>query len=154
MLGAIIEVKFGQRAASYKGSNPGSIPGTSTFTINCVTMSGFCQTIEQIVNLILADKIDEFGTLRPTPYAVLKTLQVLCNAFKHRPVFPRGCVTSDEMGGLRIEWNNRTRIVRLIVAHCEGGRSYIYHERCGPDYSYGIYNVVEPTLSRLLAEPV
>ena len=90
--------------------------------------AGFAGVLRQIGDLASGDETDEYGVLRPTPHALNTTIIVLLGSLPHVNVFPRGCVTTDEQGGLRIEWSDNDRAVHLVVPATDGGPSYIYHE--------------------------
>jgi len=100
--------------------------------------SAFNDILRHIDDLSSGDETDEYGVLRPTDYAIRSTKEVLFTALiailgqaaRHRKAsaFPRGCVATDEEGGLRIEWSKDDRAVHLVVSGTPGGRSYIYHE--------------------------
>lgn len=106
-------------------------------------LGGFTQTVRQIRELTVGDEADEYGHLRPTEYALDITMKVLRRALDAgveyaarrdvRCPFPRGAVTTDESGGLRIEWLEDDAAVRLVIPAEDGGQSYIYHES-GDDY--------------------
>ena len=101
-------------------------------------VSGFAEIIHQISELASGDEEDEYGVLRPTRDAIQKTLTVLCEAYNvrqkidskkpRRQVVPRGSVTTDESGGLRIEWSGGGCAVRLVMGATEKSGSYVYHE--------------------------
>jgi hypothetical protein len=103
-----------------------------------IDASGFADVLRQIGDLASGDELDEYGVLRPTQYALGNTIEVLVASFLERMehaasgdeayLFPRGCVTTDEQGGLRVEWSDDDRAVHLVVPAARGGRSYIYHE--------------------------
>jgi len=92
--------------------------------------SGFADVFRQIGDLTSGDETDEYGVLRPSDHALRSTIEVLIGTLIARKAgtFPRGCVTTDEHGGLRIEWSDDDRAVHLVVPAAHGGRSYIYHE--------------------------
>jgi hypothetical protein len=95
--------------------------------------------IGQIAELASGEEIDE-DTLRPTDYAIAQTHSILWRACQvlladsiNRGVifhFPKGYVSTDSCGGLRIEWTSAQKrfSVRLVVPPQEGGTEYLYHE--------------------------
>jgi len=105
---------------------------------------GFSATIKQIFALVAGDESDGYGVLRPTDYAQRKTLKLLSRAQKafaddveNRQLglsFPKGFVATDSEGGIRIEWLNGDKTIRLVVPASENGQSYIYFE---DDSEYG-----------------
>jgi len=107
--------------------------------------SGFADTLVQIRELATGDQSDEYGLLRPTTYAQQRTLELLSQSFfivvaglasegQRCSRFPHGAVTTDDQGGLRIEWAEGDRAVHLVVPSEPDGQSYIYHEM-GQDYA-------------------
>ena len=110
----------------------------STHLVPSFDHSAFSDILRQIDDLSSGDETDEYGVLRPTDHAIQSTKEVLFTALmavlgqaaRHRKAsaFPRGCVTTDERGGLRIEWSEDGRAVHLVIPAEPGGRSYIYHE--------------------------
>lgn len=113
---------------------------TSSFTslMPSFELSAYKDILHQIADLSSGDETDEYGVLRPTDHALAETRKVLESAVREKlgegardrkaSLFPRGCVTTDEEGGLRIEWWSEDRAVHLVVPAARGGRSYIYHE--------------------------
>ena len=96
-------------------------------------VSGLMRTIQQINDLANGEEFDEYGVLRPTKYACQTTKNILWdtidNALQLKTSgFPRGAVTTDENGGLRIEWSDEDAAVCLIVPAQKNGQSYIYYE--------------------------
>jgi hypothetical protein len=49
--------------------------------------------------------------------------------------FPRGSVGTDGEGGIRIEWNQNVREVRLVIPAHSDGKMYLYYQA---GKSYGI----------------
>lgn len=103
-----------------------------------IDASGFADVVRQIADLTTGDETDEYGVLRPTQYALGETFKVVVGSLVDRIydaeshdqvyIYPRGCVTTDEQGGLRIEWSGDDRAVHLVIPAVREGRSYIYHE--------------------------
>jgi hypothetical protein len=72
---------------------------------------------------------EEDPTGRPTPYAFRRTWELLFEAGKQMKLdFPYGYVMEDGEGGIRIEWENQSRYVRLIVPAEQDGQQYIYYQ--------------------------
>ncbi len=119
-------------------------PGTDWIAF--VDPSGFADIVREIGELASGDESDEYGVLRPSDYAYRTTMQLLKRSFSLLSTgksrleaqqcrrFPRGAVSTDEQGGLRIEWVEGDRAVHLVVPAEPGGQSYIYHE-IGQDYA-------------------
>jgi hypothetical protein len=87
-----------------------------------------------LVNLIEDNLEDNYGVLRPTRYAIRKLLPLLINAgLQARKRVPYGAATTDDEGGIRLEWHWRGREVRLVIPASSEGQHYIYHE-LGDEY--------------------
>ena len=119
-------------------------------------LSGFQATFNQILELARGEECDELGILRPTAFTLEKTFKILLRAIQvwHEAAwpdlftsFPRGAVTTDENGGLRIEWLKDDRAVCLVVAAAEDERSYLYHAFGN---KYGTGNVTGRVLAKWL----
>jgi hypothetical protein len=88
--------------------------------------------ISDLAELIEENEEDDYGILRPTHYAVRTTSQLILNSgLQSRKRIPYAAVTSDDAGGVRIEWYWHNRELRLIVPASKDGQSYIYHEGDG-----------------------
>jgi hypothetical protein len=89
-----------------------------------------------LVGLIEGDLEDEYGILRPTQYSAGKLLQLLVSAgLQTRKRVPYGAASTDDEGGIRLEWHWRGREVRLVIPASPEGHHYIYHEL---DNDYGL----------------
>ena len=110
--------------------------------------SEFEETYRQIVQLMGGDEADEYGILKPTQFAFERVTEVLSRAYstinQRGHEFPRGSVTTDETGGIRIEWFGDDRAVRLAIPANKVGHEYIYHERGN---SYGTVDVTGRNLA-------
>jgi hypothetical protein len=75
------------------------------------------------------EDVDEYGVLAPTAFS-FETACTLVREVADRlqSGFPRGWVTPDSEGGIRIEWSRGARQVRLVVPAREGGQRYLYWE--------------------------
>lgn len=153
----LVEVSFGRVPAVQfhleLGTDDRTTPGPPCRLddyLELLDLNGFSETIRQIAFVASGDESDEYGVLRPTPSAMKKTLEVLARALnaiiensksaRKKFSFPRGSVTTDESGGIRIEWSRPAAAVHLVIAaEVKVGRSYIYHERGG---EYGADNTV------------
>jgi len=131
----------GIRTMRASGDDDLTTPEGASYVIALIPsfeLSTYQDILRQIDDLSSGDETDEYGVLRPTDHAIAETRKVLDSAVRARlgqsvhgrtaPLFPRGCVTTDEEGGLRIEWWGEGRAVHLVVRAAPGGRSYIYHE--------------------------
>jgi hypothetical protein len=93
--------------------------------------------IRELNELWIGPESDEYGTLRPTKYAFDEATRLLVDAAivaagEHRQI-PRGCVSTDADGGVRIEWVRNDASVHLVVPSTGEAAPYIYHE-VGSDY--------------------
>lgn len=106
-------------------------------------LSGISQISQQIMDLIGGEESDEYGILRPTSYALSKTqellmeLSVICimsaDVRGEGWIFPRGAVTTDEAGGIHIEWLEGNAAIRIVIPSDDSKCPYIYHEH-GSEY--------------------
>lgn len=108
---------------------------------------GLDTILEHITALASGDERDEYGVLRPTEYALCQTTELLRDASRRGETyrFPDASVTTDEEGGVRIEWLHNDRAVHLVVPATNEGQSYLYHED-GDDYG-----IVKPMTASVLA---
>jgi hypothetical protein len=86
--------------------------------------------MQQLIELRLGPKNDDFGRLRPTRCAFEQTIELLLDAaifssFDRRKI-PLGSTSTDCDGGVRIEWRHTTISVHLTVP--ASGSAYIYHK--------------------------
>jgi len=91
----------------------------------------FTTMLRRIAGLVSLDETDDYGVLRPTKYAIRRTLKVLMQVYMLGHVFPRENVTTDEKGGLRIEWPTENWAFCFVIPAKEGGQEYFYHEQGG-----------------------
>lgn len=94
--------------------------------------------LRQILDLANGEKMDDDGILAPTNHAMQQTTRLLIHAstivWQHclstgrTFIFPRGFVSTDSEGGLRIEWTKGDASLRLVIAGSKAGKSYLYHE--------------------------
>lgn len=81
---------------------------------------------------------DEHGLLRPTSFAFETTIRLLANAAiiagREGRSIPRGCVSTDSQGGVRVEWVRPANSVHLAVPATSNESGYIFHE-CGDRYA-------------------
>lgn len=91
-----------------------------------------------------ADYNDEF--LRPTDEMIETAWKLLSSTTQHDIVnFPEGAVYPDGDGGIRIEWSQPPRDLRLTLLNDKSRRSYIYQED-GANYSVE-YDISPKTLA-------
>lgn len=89
--------------------------------------SGFGLVHSRLLNLLLDDEEDE-EQVKPTGYAFNTALRLLLETDQNIGTLPKAAVTTDEDGGLRIQWHRPDRSVRLIIPAGSGGKHYIYYE--------------------------
>lgn len=86
--------------------------------------------LERLIELLHEDEIDERGLpLRPTNHAFDQAWRLLVETsaiLKGR--LSDASVSVDESGGIRVEWREGARQVRLIIASSKIGRNYIYRQ--------------------------
>ncbi len=92
----------------------------------------------EALNEIVTTEDDEF---RPTLYA-FETTKVLLSETVIALDYDIGdpYIAPDGDGGICIDWNKDTRMIRLVVKAAPDKRGYIYHEENKTDYnvSYGL----------------
>jgi hypothetical protein len=92
---------------------------------------GLKRLLAKLVELSYGDENDDFGRLKPTTYALFTTTLLLMRVARGLPrgvAFPHGALSTDSVGGVRIEWRNGGRNVRLVVASNPSNPHYIYYE--------------------------
>ena len=93
--------------------------------------------------LVEGDLEDEYGILRPTRYAIRKVLELLVSAgLQTQRRVPYGAPSTDDEGGIRIEWHWRGRDLRLVIPASAEGQHYVYHEL---DDAYGLETHIDAT---------
>jgi hypothetical protein len=100
------------------------------------TQDNLGNMITELRESLTGEEHDDYGVLRPTTYAFNTILDLLFTAaveMGEGRTFPYGSVTTDRDGGIRIEWRNGERNVRLIVPSRQEGMRYIYFEE-GEEY--------------------
>lgn len=92
----------------------------------------------QMLDLWLGEDRDDYGPLKPTPFAIASAGSILLGAYsllKNSGIeMPNAHVVPDGGGGIRVEWSNNERKVRLLVYHESQSISAIYW-RSSDDYS-------------------
>lgn len=89
-------------------------------------IDGLLDIVSQIIDLAFSE--DE---PKPTQYARTR-LRLLLYDVSNQAVdegwshFPRGAVTTDDQGGLRVEWNHDCMNIALVVGAKESDKSYVY----------------------------
>jgi hypothetical protein len=85
--------------------------------------------LQRLAALLDEDEEDDYGVLRPTPYALDTAVAVIVQASQSlRDEFPAASVSTDHRAGCRIRWRHGGRRVHLFIPHAEGEGSYIYHQ--------------------------
>ena len=90
----------------------------------------------QIFDMANGAPTDDDGVLAPTKHSMTQTTSLLIQAstivWRHTSglafTFPRGFVSTDSEGGLRIEWTKPGASLRLVIAANNHGKSYLYYE--------------------------
>lgn len=94
--------------------------------------------LRELAELQQEPERDDFGLLRPTPYAFETAIRLLANAAilasREGGSLPKGCVSTDSLGGVRIEWIRPTKSVHLAVPANADENGYVYREH-GDAYS-------------------
>ncbi|MBU4272740.1 MAG: hypothetical protein KKE86_01490 [Planctomycetes bacterium] len=86
--------------------------------------------LRQLYELRNGPESDDYGRLQPTKHAFDKVIDLLIDAAIDAAPrkIPRGCVSTDSEGGVRIEWVRDTSSVHLVVPATNSSVSYVYHE--------------------------
>lgn len=104
---------------------------TVTPQINQKYVDNFTRTIKSLLELLDLEKEDEYGTLRPVDYSFKTTINLLIEAYGILgEIFPKGAATTDDQGGIRINWKNRDKNCRVCL-FCPSNseeNAYIYHQ--------------------------
>lgn len=96
------------------------------------------ETLTQVRDDLLSLRTED-SDARPTPYAFGKAWEVISavgNQMGHE--FPLGSAVEDGEGGIRIEWENKDRHVRLVIPDTQEKRHYIFHQE---DDEHGLDNI-------------
>lgn len=103
--------------------------------------------IASLVELLSGPEADEHGILRPTREAFSESSELLvdasiCAALSNKSGIPVGYASTDEKGGVRIEWMSDTASVFLIVP-ANGEGATIYRE------NHDTYDTIEASAEEL-----
>lgn len=72
---------------------------------------------------------DEDPDVRPTTYASIRAWFALSQVgFQLKERLPYGYIMDDGANGVRIEWDNGPKQVRVVIPSTSGSYHYIYHE--------------------------
>ena len=104
------------------------------------TSPSFRALHERLVSLLQNEAGEEEAV--PTGHAYSTALALLLDAHSLVEDFPRASITADETGGIRIQWLQPDRQVRLIIPAEKSGRQYLYFET---DRSYDLEDDPSPT---------
>lgn len=78
---------------------------------------------------LLRSEPEENEFVRPTEYALQRIEEILEQTASAIAEFPVGYVTTDEKGGIRIEWwHERTDCVHLVVGPTESAEQYLFYK--------------------------
>lgn len=96
--------------------------------------------VQDINELYVGPEQDEYGVLRPTPVAYQTAIEALIDAAIEamKPErggrrVPYGNVSTDETGGVRVEWIRPTCSVHFVVPATPDKPAYFYYE-AGDEY--------------------
>ncbi|CAN5573042.1 hypothetical protein BH10CHL1_BH10CHL1_51180 [soil metagenome] len=95
------------------------------------------------INALLDEEAeDDYGILRPTDNVIETAFQMLIDSSDQMAqLFPYGSISTDSEGGIRIEWNNKERDVRLVIPAIENKSPYIYYDS---GETYGLEEIDSP----------
>jgi len=108
-------------------------------------------TQKRLIELLKEEYDDEYGILKPTPYAFNKAWNLIMAAsLLMKNSFPKASVSTDSEGGIRLRWQKLIpeREVRLYCPSEPGKKIYIYHE-AGDEYD-AVYDISGETLAHWL----
>ena len=83
--------------------------------------------------LLRQEDSDEFGVLKPTDHAFDLATRLVQEASALGTTVPKGSVSTDSQGGVRITWFRGDREVELVCPASPDSSPYIYHE-AGSEY--------------------
>ncbi|MCC3407487.1 MAG: hypothetical protein JGK17_18210 [Microcoleus sp. PH2017_10_PVI_O_A] len=89
-------------------------------------------TVERLIELLDLEDEDEYGILKPTEYAFRTAMKWVVEAYDVlRENFPKASVSTDELGSIRLAWQNTSADcrVRLFCPSNADDRAYIYHQK-------------------------
>jgi len=90
-----------------------------------------CRTLfRRLVDLVREPEFDEEGyRLQPTDYSFQSALNILSViALLRDGKVPKAAVSTDTMGGIRVQWRKGSRQLRLIFPAEKTGYSYLYQQ--------------------------
>ena len=91
--------------------------------------------LARLRELLRQEDSDEFGVLKPTDHAFDLATRLVQEASALSSV-PKGSVSTDSQGGVRITWFRADREVELVCPASPDSSPYIYHE-AGSEYDLG-----------------
>lgn len=91
--------------------------------------AAFLALVQQLSDLLTGDTNFDEEYLPPTERAINAALDLLGNAAieLHTPL-PEGILYPDGDGGLRVDWQQGNRQVRLVIHHASTSQDYVYHQ--------------------------
>ncbi|NJK74575.1 MAG: hypothetical protein HC849_10935 [Oscillatoriales cyanobacterium RU_3_3] len=95
-------------------------------------LSNFRITVERLLELLDLEEEDEYGVLKPTEYAFRTAMKLVVEAYDVlRDNFPKASAATDELGSIRLAWQNTNADcrVRLFCPSNTDDRTYIYHQK-------------------------
>jgi|GEM_PF-6201875 len=82
-----------------------------------------------IAKLLNEDDYDE-EFIKPTNYTISRALELIfATASTFSSIPTQGKLSTDGMGGIRMEWKYRDKEIRAVISATAQGRSYIYYEQ-------------------------
>jgi hypothetical protein len=99
-------------------------------------VSDFTITLKRILELLDLEEEDDYGILKPTEYAFKMAIQWVIEAYEIvGSSFPRASSSTDEMGGIRLSWENTDKDcrIRIFCPSAPDKVAYVYHQK-GDDY--------------------
>lgn len=104
---------------------------------------------EEVQSLLDSPPADEFGPVRPSPDAVMRSQEIILRMISSMADFPRPVdVSSDRDGSIRCLWENGARTLELVCSSEPNVRPYIYFS---DQNRYRIaHDMSAPRLSRLV----
>ena len=93
-------------------------------------LEGFSITLKRLVELLDLEEEDDYGILRPTPYAFTTAMKLVLEAYEVMgDSFPPASPCTDHLGGIKLSWSSRNpeRTVRLFCPDSPEQPADIYH---------------------------
>ncbi len=102
-----------------------------------VNISQLTNMMKNLLDLLDLDTEDEYGILRPNDYAFKMAMNLIIDTYTMMgDEFPQGSSSTDDQGGIRINWKNSQKDCRVCL-FCPSNpeqKSYIYYQK-NEDYN-------------------